>query len=74
MPLLNDQIDKYFKLVEQVFENNNQYDVYLDDYSQSYVIAYKDRSDNLHTLCCGAYCDYQWDLREIIDSMNLENF
>lgn len=75
MHFLEHEENEFFKLVDQIFDNGNQYDIYKDDYSQSFVIAWRDAStDELHTYCCGSYNGYEWDLEGIIASQNDKNF
>lgn len=51
---------KYFTFEKEEEINGIKYELYLDDYGQSYVIAYKDPIDGeIIEIGCGTYNDYQ---------------
>jgi len=57
-----------FTFIKSVEHNGHIYEIYLDDYGQSYFIGYKDVITNeIEEICCGTYCDYEDTLEYIIE-------
>lgn len=46
--------------------DDKRYELYDDDYGQTYVIEYFDKENNKQEICCGAYCNYMSTLEYII--------
>lgn len=54
---------KFFKSEEY---DGELFEVYLDDYGQSFHLAWRDPlNDQVKTWCCGTYNDYHWDMEGI---------
>lgn len=49
------QETEYFTFIESFEELGIYFEVYLDDYGQSYVLVWKDDSGNVKEWCCGTY-------------------
>lgn len=44
------------------------FQIYKDDYSQSYHLAWRNsNTDEISTWCCGTYNDYKLDIEDIAD-------
>lgn len=58
--LLEKEENQYFTFEKEIVIDGIKYEIYNDDYGQSYIIAYED-PDTGETieLGCGTYCDYQ---------------
>ena len=62
------ETSQYFTFIKSIEHNGRIYEIYLDDYGQSYVIGYKDIiTDEIEELGCGTYCDYEYALEYIIE-------
>ena len=57
-----------FKLVRCEVVKGIQFQIYLDDYGQSYHLAWRDPlTDEVKSWCCGTYNDYKWDMEDIAE-------
>lgn len=46
------------------------FQIYMDDYGQSYILAWRDPNTNkINTWCCGTYNDYELDMQDIADNV-----
>ena len=65
---LDNEINESFKFVKLENCKGINFEVYSDDYGQSYVLAWIDpRTREIKTWCCGTYNDYQNDMEDIAE-------
>lgn len=66
--LLDNEINENFKFVKTEYCKGINFEVYLDDYGQSYVLAWTNPiTKEIEQWCCGTYNDYQNDMEDIAD-------
>lgn len=64
--LLAGELNDYFTFVKKVEKLGQEFEVYLDDYGQSFIIAWKSNNGKIETFCCGTYNDnYYSELSDI---------
>ena len=63
--------DEYFKFVKEIECKEVIFQLYLDDYGQSYHLAWRDpKTNEVKSWCCGTYNSYEWDIEDIADYIN----
>ena len=66
--LLENEINENFKFVKTENCKGVNFEVYLDDYGQSFVLAWIDpHTKEIKQWCCGTYNDYQNDMEDIAE-------
>lgn len=69
--LLQNEIDNNFKFFKYETNKGIDFEVYIDDYGQSFTLAWIDPITNaISQWCCGAYNDYRWDMEDIAIYVN----
>lgn len=63
------ETNEYFIFLRTVACKNQQFEVYMDDYGQSFVLAWIEDGE-VREWCCGAYNDYYYDMYDIADYLN----
>ena len=64
--LLDNEINEYFKPVKWENCKGINFEIYADDYGQSYVLAWIDpRAKEIKQWNCGTYNDYRVDMEDI---------
>lgn len=64
--LLAKEENDSFQYVKTEVVNNIEFEIYLDDYGQSYHLAWTNPATlTTETWCCGSYNDYHWDLEDV---------
>ena len=60
--------NQYFTLIETRVIDGIEYEVYNDDYGQSFHIAYKNpKTGTVEELGCGTYCDFKDTLDWLVE-------
>lgn len=66
--LLYDELNDSFKFIQTEECKGIQFDVYVDDYGQSYFLAWIDpQTEEVNQWCCGTYNDYKTEMEDIAD-------
>ena len=66
--LLENEINENFKFVKTENCKGINFEVYVDDYGQSFVLAWIDpHTKEIKQWCCGTYNDYQNDMEDIAE-------
>jgi len=66
--LLENEINENFKFVKTENCKGVNFEVYVDDYGQSFVLAWIDpHTKEIKQWCCGTYNDYQNDMEDIAE-------
>ena len=67
---LDNKINENFQFVKLENCKGINFEVYSDDYGQSYVLAWIDpRTKEIKEWCCGTYNDYHNDMDDIAEYM-----
>lgn len=62
---------KEIVLVKTVIQDGITFQIFLDDYGQSYLLVWEDPiTHKEESWCCGTYNDYQNDLEDIAKYIN----
>ena len=62
--------DEPLELVKEEDCEGIVFQIYIDDYGQSYHLAWRDPNTNeIKSWCCGTYNDYELDMQDIVDSI-----
>lgn len=62
--LLQNELNEYFTFVKKERRLETDFEIYCDDYGQSYVIAWLE-DGKLQEFCCGTFNDWQGELEDI---------
>lgn len=62
--LLQDELNDYFTFVKKEKHLDTTFEIYCDDYGQSYVLAWKENG-KVQEWCCGTYNDYEMEIEDI---------
>lgn len=63
--------DEYFTFVKKETCKGVEFEVYIDDYGMTYVLAWKDETGEVNTWGCGMCNDYHIEMEDIADYVNL---
>ena len=63
------ETNEYFTFLRTEECKNQQFEIYMDDYGQSFVLAWIE-DDKVREWSCGAYNDYFYDMHAIADYLN----
>ena len=64
--LLDNEINESFKFLKTEYYKGMNFEVYVDDYGQSYVLAWiNPHTKEIEQWCCGTYNDYHNDMEDI---------
>ena len=63
------ETNEFFTFLRTDKCKNQRFEVYMDDYGQSFVLAWVEDGE-VREWCCGAYNDYYYDMHDIADYLN----
>lgn len=65
---LKNELNDSFSFVKREICKGVEFEVYLDDYGQSFHLAWIDPdTKEIRTWCCGSYNNYIWDMTDIAE-------
>jgi len=65
------ETSEYFNYIKTEICNGIEFEIYLDDYGMSFVLAYKHPLTNeIREWGCGTCNDYHWDMEDIAEYLN----